>query len=118
MQVASVSSTTAVSGPRSKLSSSSDTAALQKRLRDLTNALKEASTDSTLSAKAKQQKLQLLQAQIQAVQAQLEAIQRQKQQEQIQKQSEAPATQTTDSGSTASNTGGASGLGGVVDTYA
>ena len=82
MQLTSVSTTTGSSASRST-ASASDVDKLQKQLRELTDALKQASSDQSLDAKARQQKVKLLQSQIQVVQAQIEALQRQKQQDQL-----------------------------------
>jgi predicted ribosome quality control (RQC) complex YloA/Tae2 family protein len=67
-------------------SSGSDIAKLQKQLWSLTEELKGVAT-SNLDAKAKKEKVKLLQAQIQMVQAQISAIQRARQQEQQEAQS-------------------------------
>lgn len=129
MQVSSVSSSPAPTGA-GRATSSSDVAKLQKQLRELTDALKQASSDQSMDGKAREQKVKLLQSQIQMVQAQIEAIQRQKQQEQLDKQREVqqaddqrgvpPASLGSGDGpaATASRRAGATpGLGESVDTY-
>ncbi len=125
MQISRVSSVAAVA-PASKASAaggSDDTAALQKQLRDLTDQLKETSSDTSLNAKAREQKTRLLQAQIQAVQAQIAAIQRQKQQEQIESQRDNADASTpppaAKNGQADKQRGSAvNGLGANVDTFA
>ncbi len=126
MQISRTSSTAAVAPASGSGASggSSDTAALQKQLRDLTEALKQTSSDTTMNAKAREQKTRLLQAQIQAVQAQIAAIQRQQQQEQIERQRQNAGTAGNtaaadqDSQGTGRKAAAAQGLGGNVDTYA
>lgn len=125
MQISRNSSAAAVA-PASKPAASGgsdDTAALQKQLRDLTDQLKETSSDTSLNAKAREQKTRLLQAQIQAVQAQIAAIQRQKQQEQIESQRDnadtAAAPPPAKNGQADKQRGSAvNGLGANVDTFA
>ena len=120
MQVSRASSLTTAG--RSTSGGSSDTAALQKQLRDLTEQLKQAATDSTADSKAREQKVRLLQAQIQAVQAQIEAIQRRKQQEKTESTQDstrqAGATDTVQSASSASSAGAQGSQGRNVDTCA
>ena len=119
MSISATSSTTASGALQGAGGSSSDLAALQRKLRELTDALKQVPNEN-LDAKAKQQKAKLLQTQIQMVQQQIEALMRQKQQEQLDKQrekqqaTEAQAQQRQGQDRKPS----APGLGASVDTYA
>ncbi|MBO9680512.1 MAG: FlxA-like family protein [Acidovorax sp.] len=114
-------SLSSTSGASSALSSSggtssSDLAALQRKLRELTDALKRVPTEDG-DTKAKQQKAKLLQTQIQMVQHQIEALMRQKQQEQLDRQREkqqASELEALRQGRKPATPG----LGGSVDTYA
>lgn len=108
-----------VSSVGTKASSSSSgtsdaLAALQKKVRDLTAELKAVAT-STMEAKAKKLKTELLQSMIQVLQAQIAAIQQQRAQAQAdaanKKAMEDAATAKTSKGKSKSNAGQA------VDTY-
>lgn len=115
MQVSNTSSSSSTSGTAT---GSSDIAALQKQLRDLTNELKNVAT-SNLDAKAKAEKTKLLQAQIQMVQAQIAAIQRANMQKQQTAQSE-QMTSVKPVGDKSKSNGGrrVKSLGVHVDTFA
>jgi hypothetical protein len=95
------SSTLATAGSSSGATAgASQIAQLQAKVKDLTQQLQEAATDSSLPADAKQQKVQLLQAELQAVQQQIAALQQQQQQEAMAKaQAKSGGTKTGASGS-------------------
>jgi TolA-binding protein len=113
MQVSSTPSASAAgaSGPSS--GSGNDIAALQRRLRELQQALKNVPGES-LDDKAKQQQVKQLQTQIMQVQQQIEALMRERQQASIDKQRE----QQTSTASAQRRSSGPPGLGENVDVFA
>ncbi len=92
----------------------SDIAKLQKQLKSLVDELKRVAT-SDMDAKAKKEKVKLLQAQIQMVQAQISAIQRAREQAQQEVQSRKAEAASAQRRATERQT---SNPGSQVDTFA
>ncbi|MBD9390799.1 FlxA-like family protein [Acidovorax sp. ACV01] len=114
MQISGANSTNAAS----RGAASSNIAKLQKQLRELTDELRGVAGQD-IDAKAKQEKIKLLQAQIQMVQQQIAAIARQSQQEQAARQQQAQATRDPSTKAAPAPTGRRTpGLGDTVDTFA
>lgn len=111
-----ISSSTSSPRTTSGASSGNDVARLQKQLRELTDELGSVAGQD-MDAKAKQEKVKILQAQIQMVQQQISAIQRQNQQEQANKLQQAQDAKNADTQATPAR-GKTPGLGDVVDTFA
>lgn len=116
MSISATSSATPSGALQGAGGNSSDLAALQRKLRELADALKRVPTEDG-DPKAKQQKAKLLQAQIQMVQQQIEALMRQKQQEQLDKQREKQQHSELEA-LRQGRKPSAPGLGESVDTYA